>query len=61
MLIDNLIALGFSAGSPTQAGDFVLQDDSDGAGPYIREWLSEQPCPFPEMIRAPHTPEPDDA
>lgn len=54
MLIDDLSALGFSAGTPQEPGDFVLQDDSDGNGPYIREWLSAEPCPFPELIREPH-------
>lgn len=62
MLVDELIARGFHASTPLQPGDFVLQDDSDGEGPYIREWLSAQPCPFPELIREPHnTPENNDA
>jgi hypothetical protein len=26
-------------------GSIILQDDSDGVGPYIREWNYEQPIP----------------
>lgn len=34
-------------------GDFGVFDDSDGNGPYIRHWLSDKPCPFPEFQRGP--------
>ena len=32
--------------------DFVLQDDSDGRGPYIREWNIEAPQPSESEIDA---------
>lgn len=35
--------------------DCILQDDGDGNGPYIREWRSATPCPYPELVRAPLT------
>jgi hypothetical protein len=54
-LAQQLRDLGFTPVHPiTDEGDFVLQDDSDGHGPYIREWRSEEPCPFPELLREPH-------
>jgi hypothetical protein len=34
--------------------DFVLQDDSDGNGTYIAEWLSDQPQPSLADIEAAH-------
>ena len=40
----------------TGEGDFVAQDDSDGEGPYIRDWKSATPCPYPELIREPKPP-----
>lgn len=40
MNIDGLRKLGFEP-----LVDFVAQDDSDGAGPYIREWMSALPQP----------------
>lgn len=56
-LAEQLIALGFRC-----LDDFVCQDDSDGRGPYIREWKSDQLCPFPEAVRAPIlTPLPSDS
>ena len=57
----DLEALGFTMNpfNPA-AGDFFLQDDSDGNGPYIRFWNSEQPCPFPELIREPIQPDPQE-
>jgi len=61
-LVSDLEALGFFAASfSLQGGDFVLQDDSDGSGLYIREWLSAQPCPFPDLLREPHPAEQDNA
>jgi hypothetical protein len=37
----------------TGKGDYVLQDDSDGRGVYIRHWRSARPCPFPTDFREP--------
>ena len=34
--------------------DFVLQDDSDGNGVYISEWLSDQPQPSEAEIETAH-------
>jgi hypothetical protein len=34
--------------------DFVLQDDSDGNGVYIKEWLSDQPQPSEADITTAH-------
>lgn len=48
MIAQQLIDLGF-----TPFDDFLCQDDGDGRGAYISEWISAQPCPFPELIRAP--------
>lgn len=48
-LSKQLMALGF-----VPLVDFIVQDDSDGRGAYIRQWLSAQPCPFPELIREPY-------
>ena len=31
--------------------DFVLQDDSDGRGAYIRDWTSDKPQPSAEEIQ----------
>lgn len=28
-----------------QTGDYMLQDDGDGLGPYIAAWFSDAPCP----------------
>ena len=53
-LNQKLMAAGFQPckiGEP--GGDYTLQDDSDGRGPYIREWLSKAKCPFPELVRKP--------
>ena len=36
-----LIQLGFEITT-----DFILQDDSNGAGPYIKEWKSGSPQPL---------------
>ena len=36
---NGLIQLGFTS------LDFLLQDDSDGNGTYIAEWLSDKPQP----------------
>ena len=53
-LKEQLEAQGFVSAHPiTGSGDFVLQDDSDVRGPYIREWRSAKPCPFPELLREP--------
>lgn len=49
-LIKKLTDLGFTAGLFPDAGDFFLQNDSDGEGDYIRQWNSDQPCPFPELL-----------
>jgi hypothetical protein len=46
-LAQRLRALGFAS------GDYLLQDDSDGRGPYIRNWYSSKPCPFPDEQRDP--------
>jgi len=35
--------------------DFILQDDSDGKGVYIAEWLSDQPQPSEAEIEQAHT------
>jgi hypothetical protein len=29
----------------TGKGDFVCQDDSDGKGPFLKEWKSKHPVP----------------
>ena len=42
-----LIQLGF-----TSEVDFVLQDNSDGAGVFIAEWLSASPQPTVAAIEA---------
>lgn len=41
-----LTRLGF-----TNDIDFVLQDDSDGKGAYIRDWTSDKPQPSAEEIQ----------
>ena len=41
-----LIQLGFAK------SDFALQDDSDGNGVYIKEWLSASPQPSVAAIEA---------
>jgi hypothetical protein len=38
----------------TNRVDFKLQDDSDGNGVYIAEWLSDQPQPSVADIEAAH-------
>jgi len=53
-LHEKLAALGFFVCDViTGEGDYILQDDSDGRGPYIRRWRSDQPCPFPDLLREP--------
>jgi hypothetical protein len=47
---NGLIQLGF-----TPETDFVLQDDSDGKGTYIKEWNSDQPQPSVADIEAADT------
>ena len=44
---NGLIQLGF-----TPEVDFVLQDNSDGAGTFIAEWLSGSPQPTVSAIEA---------
>ena len=44
---NGLIQLGF-----TPEVDFVLQDDSDGNGAYIKEWISVSPQPTVSAIEA---------
>jgi len=34
--------------------DYVLQDDSDGSGPYIKEWNSASPQPTEAEIETAH-------
>lgn len=43
---NGLIELGF------KGEDFVLQDDSDGKGVYIKEWNSDKPKPSVSDIEA---------
>ena len=43
-----LIQLGFTS------DDFLLQDDSDGNGTYIKEWNSDQPQPSVADIESAH-------
>ena len=47
---NGLRQLGF-----TPEVDFKLQDDSDGNGVYIKEWLSDQPQPSVADIEAADT------
>ena len=42
-----LIQLGFEITT-----DFILQDDSSGSGPYIKEWKSGSPQPTKSEIEA---------
>ena len=42
-----LIQLGFEITT-----DFILQDDSNGSGPYIKEWKSGSPQPTVAEIEA---------
>ena len=42
-----LIQLGFEITT-----DFILQDDSNGSGPYIKEWKSGSPQPTQAEIEA---------
>lgn len=44
-LAERLEWLGFRA-----MIDFVVRDDSDGRGPYLAEWFSNQPQPSKEQI-----------
>ena len=44
--INGLIQLGFTK------DDFLLQNDSDGNGTYIKEWLSASPQPSVAEIEA---------
>ena len=44
-LAERLEWLGFRA-----MIDFVVRDDSDGLGPYLAEWFSNQPQPSKEQI-----------
>lgn len=32
--------------------DFIIQDDSDGNGPYIAQWNLEEPQPTEEELQA---------
>jgi hypothetical protein len=43
---NGLIQLGFTS------DDFLLQNDSDGNGTYIKEWLSASPQPTVSAIEA---------
>jgi len=53
-LVANLLGLGFKPCTPGESdGDFQLQDDLDGQGPFIARWLSSEACPFPERLREP--------
>ena len=45
---NGLIKLGFTS------DDFKLQDDSDGNGVYIKEWLSDSPQPSEADITTAH-------
>ena len=45
---NGLIKLGFTS------DDFKLQDDSNGNGVYIKEWLSDSPQPSEANITAAH-------
>jgi len=47
---NGLIQLGF-----TPEVDFVVQDNSDGNGAYIAEWLSDSPQPSVAAIEAADT------
>lgn len=48
-----LKALGYEPCDPlTQQGDFVLQDDSNGEGPYIKIWREDLPQPDPATLAA---------
>lgn len=61
-LANQLIALGFKTVSfmglsdveqgGKGDGDFAVFDESDGNGPYIKFWLSDEPCPFPQFLRS---------
>ena len=44
---NGLIQLGF-----TPEVDFLLQDDSDGNGVYVKEWISSDPQPTVSAIEA---------
>jgi hypothetical protein len=46
---NGLIQLGFAPDI-----DFSLQDDSDGRGTYIAEWLSDKPQPTEAEIETAH-------
>jgi hypothetical protein len=48
-----LAALGFVNTDPFRPdlGDYSLQDNCDGDGPFISAWLSDKPCPFPDRIK----------
>ena len=46
---EGLIQLGFKRNT-----DFKLQDDSDGNGIYVKEWLSDQPQPSEASIETAH-------
>lgn len=48
MIAKQLENMGF-----TSLVDFECQDDSDGRGPYIRNWMSKTPCPLAEKISEP--------
>ena len=45
---NGLIKLGFTS------DDFKLQDDSNGNGVYIKEWLSDSPQPSEANITTAH-------
>lgn len=45
---------GFKRLGFTPDVDFVLQDDSDGRGVYIKEWMSASPQPTESEIETAH-------
>lgn len=48
-LVEELTLLGFNLAGAFP--DAFIVDDNDGGGPYIKQWNSKLPCPFPEYIR----------
>ncbi len=46
-----LIDLGFRQ-EGFERGDFMLRQDAGDAEPYI-QWLSDVPCPRPDLVREP--------
>jgi hypothetical protein len=49
-----ITAKGFKRLGFTPDVDFVLQDDSDGRGVYIKEWMSASPQPTESEIETAH-------